>query len=573
MKSLGVLFSIVSGAARKQNTRVVIWLLGTLTFLVVLYSVAFHILMENEGQKHSWATGIYWTFTTMSTLGFGDITFQSDAGRIFSVLVLVSGALFILVLLPFTFIQFVFLPWMAYREAARAPRTLPQDTSGHIVLTDHGAIEDALIRRAEDSGVPYVVIVADLDEALALHDQGYRVMVGALDDPETYRSARVSSAAMIATTQRDTTNTNIVFTVREIDAEVPIIATASASASVDILELAGCNEVLQLGDLLGQAIARRVLGSDASSQVIGEFETLLIAEAAIGGTALVGQTLQEAALRARFNLSAVGLWERGHFELAGPDTRLTESTTLILAGSAEQLAGYDAACAVQRRLDGPVIIIGGGRVGRAAGQTLHDAGLDYRIIEKLPERVRDPEHYVVGDAAELSVLAEAGIDQTAAILITTHDDDVNVYLALYCRRLRPDVQIIGRANLDRNVSTLHRAGADAVLSYASTGATAIWNQLGFNNTLVLAEGLDVFRVAMPATIAGQTLADAAIRRRTGCNVVAVVRDGVVESNPDPGQPLPEDAELIVIGDSASEQRFFQEHPVDTTLASRESAGR
>ena len=31
----------------------------------------------------------------MSTLGFGDITFESDAGRIFSVVVLLSGALFI----------------------------------------------------------------------------------------------------------------------------------------------------------------------------------------------------------------------------------------------------------------------------------------------------------------------------------------------------------------------------------------------------------------------------------------------------------------------------------------------
>ena len=49
------------------------------------------------------------------------------------------------------------------------------------------------------------------------------------------------------------------------------------------------------------------------------------------------------------------------------------------------------------------------------------------------------------------------------MVITTHDDDVNVYLAIYCRRLRPDIAIVARANLDRNVSTLYRAGADAVL--------------------------------------------------------------------------------------------------------------
>jgi voltage-gated potassium channel len=73
------------------------------------------------------------------------------------------------------------------------------------------------------------------------------------------------------------------------------------------------------------------------------------------------------------------------------------------------------------------------------------------------------------------VLERAGIDDASAVIITTHDDDMNVYLTIYCRRLRPDMRIIGRANLDRNVTTLYRAGADAVLSYASTGANAIWN--------------------------------------------------------------------------------------------------
>ncbi|PJF45449.1 MAG: potassium transporter TrkA, partial [Candidatus Thermofonsia Clade 3 bacterium] len=112
----------------------------------------------------------------------------------------------------------------------------------------------------------------------------------------------------------------------------------------------------------------------------------------------------------------------------------------------------------------PVVIIGGGRVGRAAGRALAERGMDYRIVELLPERVRDPAKYVLGDAANLEVLIAAGIRKTPAVLVTTHDDDTNIYLTIYCRRLRPDVQIISRARLERNVATLHRAGADFVLS-------------------------------------------------------------------------------------------------------------
>jgi voltage-gated potassium channel len=560
VKALGLVFSLLSAPWRARNGRVVLALVGIFLLLLTVYGVLFHVLMDAEGQDHSWVTGFYWTLTTMSTLGFGDITFESDAGRVFSMVVLVSGALFILVLLPFAFIQFVFLPWMARRESMRAPRQLPEGTRGHIVLTGHSPIEEALIRRANDSNVAYVIIVPVLEDALQLHDLGYRVMVGALDDPATYRAARVGQAVLLATTQPDTTNTNIAFTVREISPDVPVVATASSAASVDILTLAGCDVVLQLGEMLGREIAERVLGGDSRSHVVGEFGDLRIAEAAVGGTALEGLTLREADLRRRCNVNVIGLWQRGHFQLAGPESRLTATTTLILAGSADQVAAYNAAFALQQRLDAPVVIIGGGRVGRAVGRTLDADGIDHRIIERLPDRVPDPDRYVLGDAAELEVLEAAGIHRAAAVVITTHDDDVNVYLALYCRKLRPEVQIIARANLDRNVTTLHRAGADAVLSYASTGATAIWNRLGLNPTLVLAEGLDVFQVDVPHGLAHRSLAEAGIRRRTGCNVVAIVEDGRVESNPDPTRPLPADAELIVIGDSEAERRFLHEHP-------------
>jgi voltage-gated potassium channel len=64
----------------------------------------------------------------MSTLGFGDITFETDLGRLFSMFVLISGVLFLLVVLPFTFIQFFYAPWLESQSRMRAPRELPDDT-------------------------------------------------------------------------------------------------------------------------------------------------------------------------------------------------------------------------------------------------------------------------------------------------------------------------------------------------------------------------------------------------------------------------------------------------------------
>ena len=57
--------------------------------MIVVYAVLFHLIMDRvEGQQHSWITGLYWTLVVMTTLGFGDITFTSDIGRLFSMIVL-----------------------------------------------------------------------------------------------------------------------------------------------------------------------------------------------------------------------------------------------------------------------------------------------------------------------------------------------------------------------------------------------------------------------------------------------------------------------------------------------------
>lgn len=561
VKSLAGILSYLTGSLRRRNLRVVVWLTGVLVLLVAVYTGIFHVLMEREDREHSWATGIYWTMTTMSTLGFGDITFESDAGRIFSVVVLVSGALFILVLLPFAFIQFVFLPWMSWRDDNRAPRELPPETGGHIVLTGPGAVTDAVIRRARRSGVPYVLIEPDRPTALALHDAGYRVMVGDPDSPDAYRRARVEQAALVAATRSDTANTNIAFTVREIDESVPIVATASAAASVDILELAGADHVLQLGELLGQAVARRVLGRSGVSQVVGRFDDLMVAEASAVHPDLLGRTLAESQVRQRVSVNVVGIWERGTYRAAGPETLVNAGAVLILAGSAQQLAAYDAAFTVPDAEESQVLVIGAGRVGRAAARDLDAAGIPFRIVDKREDRIRDPEHFVLGDAADLEVLERAGLRESSAVLITTHDDDVNVYLTIYCRRLEPGIQIISRANVDRNVGTLHRAGADAVLSYASLGGSAIWNALGPNDVLVLAEGLVVLRVPTPRELAGRTLADSGLRQQTGVTVVALaVGDAMLTTNPGHDTPLPPDADLILIADEAAEQRFLARYP-------------
>jgi len=542
----------------RRDVRALLKLVALLTAMVVVYSVAFHFLMAAEGQRHSWITGFYWTLTVMSTLGFGDITFQSDAGRAFSMVVLLSGVLFLLVLLPFTFIQFFYAPLMEAQRQQRAPRELPPDTRGHVVLTRHDAVAVSLIERLQLYGHPYVVLEPEVSRALELHDLGVPVMVGSVDDQDSYRRIRADQAALVVAGGDDFVNTNITFTVRELTERTPIVALARDRDSVDVLQLAGATHVLELADMLGRSLARRTLGGETRANVVGRFDTLLIAEAPVLNTPLAGKRLAATGLREATGLAVVGKWERGRFTPAGPDTLIEPSSVLVLAGTEEQLSAFDNLVVIYGVPDEPVLILGGGRVGRSAASCLADRGVPYRIVERKPEMIRDPEHYVLGSAADLAVLERAGIRSAPTTIVTTSDDATNVYLTIYCRRLRPNMQIIARANLERNISTLHRAGADLVMSYASMGADAILNVLEQNDLFMVAEGLDVFRYPAPPALAGRTLAESRIREETGCLVLGIEADGRLAANPPAGAVIPRGAELILIGTTAAERRFMQE---------------
>ncbi|NIN12489.1 MAG: potassium channel protein, partial [Gemmatimonadales bacterium] len=234
-----------------------------------------------------------------------------------------------------------------------------------------------------------------------------------------------------------------------------------------------------------------------------------------------------------------------------------DDTVLVLAGTKEHLFRYDELFCIYNVSAAPVVILGGGRVGRATARGLVRRNVDYRIVELHPERIRDPKKYVLGSAADLAVLEKAGIRETSTVIITTHDDDLNVYLTIYCRQLRPDIQILSRATHERNVATLHRAGADIVLSYASMGASAVMNLLQRSKILMVAEGLDLFEVRVPTDLAGRTIAESSIRERTDCSVVAIRTERGMEVVPNPSQTLPADADIVLIGTAEAEERFLQ----------------
>ena len=530
--------------------------LAVIAVTITIYSILFHYIMEFEGRYFSWTTGFYWTLTVMSTLGFGDITFASDLGRAFSMIVLLSGIFFLLIMLPFTFIRFFYAPWLESQTQSRTPRELPEDTKNHVIMTEYEPIAMSLIKKLNQYGLNYTIVVQDAQAAAELLDMNVKVVIGELDNPETYRKLRVEKAALVFVNNDDMLNSNIIATIRQVSESVPIVTFADAYDSILILELAGATHVFQFTKMLGVTMAQHTPGVSIQSNIIGVLGGVLIAEAYAAHTPYEGKELIKSGLREKTGVIVVGIWQRGKFEIPRPQTIIHPNSILLLAGSEEHFRRYDDFVDSSRSYAAPVVILGGGRVGQAAAETLEELGIDYRVVEKDRNLIKDNNKYILGDASDLHILEQAGISaESPSVLITTHDDDINIYLTIYCRELRPNIQINSRANLERNISKLYSVGADIVMSSSSMGVSKILNILRPGESLMLVEGLNVFKAHVPASLIEKTLAEKQIRRKTGCNVIAICSNDSFNINPDPTVKLKKNEELILIGTAKAEKEF------------------
>ena len=533
-----------------------------LAAVILFYAALFQVIMvQVEGQSHSWITAVYWTLVTMSTLGFGDVTFTSDVGRLFSLAVLVSGVVLLLVVLPFTFIRFFYAPWLEAQVRLRAPRRVPSSVRGHVIISRHDEIAAGLIERLRPDGIPYYIVEPDPAVAAHLLGQGISVIMGELDSRTTYEGLQVHQARLLLANREDTTNTNITLTVREASRDVPIVGIVEHEDSIDILELSGCTHVLPLKVRLGEYLANRVSAGLGNADVIGTFKGLQIAEFSARNTPLAGLTVRETRLRERTGLNVVGVWHRGRLMPAFPQTPITSESIVVVVGSPAQLTALDSVLKTTSHSEAAVLVIGAGTVGSAATRALKRKGIPVHVLERDPraqERLMSVADQVfVGEASDRKALMKAGLEDAPSVLLTTNDDAMNVYLAVYYRRLKPDLRIVSRITHNRNLEAIHRAGADFALSYSSLGAEAVVSLIEGHELVILGGDVDLFSVHLPPSLENKTLAETGIGSRTGLSVVAIQQDGQLVTNLRASMQLEAGAELIMLG-SVQQRRAFTE---------------
>ena len=208
------------------------------------------------------------------------------------------------------------------------------------------------------------------------------------------------------------------------------------------------------------------------------------------------------------------------------------------------------------------IVCGYGRVGRHVVHTLLQEKMPFVVIDPSAEAIAhlsDLGHMALqGNAADESILKQAGIERAQAIVVAVNSDAENVFIVLTARGMRPDLKIIARANYETSESKLVRAGADHVISpYRIAGRRMV-------TTLIrpaVADFLDEVAhvgseellieqvlIAPNSSLVGKTLAQAQLTERIGVTLLACkMPNATSRTTPNADMILQANMQILALG--------------------------
>lgn len=290
---------------------------------------------------------LYMTVITLTTVGFSEVRPLTEAGRIFTICLLLLGVGFVSFLLTSIFEHVMSEEWR-YRWRSRRRHKMIDRMKDHVIICGLGRMGRFISEQMQKEDVPFLIIEVEEETARAGERDGYAVLQGSAADGETLRLAGITRArSLIAAANSDAENVFIVLTARELNADIQILARAKAQSSEGKLKRAGADRVILPYALGGQRIVslvRRPGVADFLDVAMhsGELELRLEEVTIDEGSELTGVTLANAKPREQHGVTVLAIRPPGRSYLTTPqaDDELSTGCSLILLGTLDGLREF-----------------------------------------------------------------------------------------------------------------------------------------------------------------------------------------------------------------------------------------
>jgi len=229
-----------------------------LIFVVFVGGLSIYILEASENKNiNTLFDGLYWSFITITTVGFGDISPVTTAGRVIS---------FVIVLMGITMISFatsvIVSAFSEKLDELKEDRVADHlvNNKEFLIVCGYGQIAKIFLRELKDN-MPYIVLDKDEQRVQEAISDGHKAIC---DDASRYEVLKrfynkESKITLLALAGSDIDNIYISINAKSISKDIDVIARASSSRLINRYKRAGADRVVLPNEIASSMLVASIV--------------------------------------------------------------------------------------------------------------------------------------------------------------------------------------------------------------------------------------------------------------------------------------------------------------------------
>ena len=294
-------------------------------------------------EKLSFLDAFYMTVITLSTVGFGEVKPLSQAGKIFTSVLIISGV-GTFAYAATSMSQFLVEGELRKVFDARRRKKQMKKLENHVIVCGFGRVGEHICEELKKEDVPFVVIDDDPQRIEVAESKGYLFVFQDTTEAQALQRANIEKAkALIAALGDDADNLFLTITAKELNPNIMVVARVNNPQNVKKLLKAGADKAVApyvTGAIrMAQAAIRPVVADFVELATTGKDLQFLLEEVRVPDKSPVcGKSILELELRKKTGVIIIAMVKKGKIIKSPEPTEILESGDLLIAlGSKEDI--------------------------------------------------------------------------------------------------------------------------------------------------------------------------------------------------------------------------------------------
>lgn len=311
-------------------------LLISIIALLVLSPLGYMII----NKEASFIDALFWTVATITTMGAPvDLVLTSEAGKVYTVIVVFSGIAIFFIGFPF----FIIGPWLEEQvKKATSPERIPMPEKDHVIVCGYTDLGEEVIDDLELHSIPYILIDENKDIGDKFVKSKTPFIIGDARDADVLKRANINRAFSLVAAESDTMNPIVCLTARSIRPDIRIIASVHDEEHEEVLVRAGATKVVSPRASSGVLLANLALSRydvDIKGKIALFGKMHIWQHPITHDSPLKNMTLHQTKIREKTGVTVIGLWRNGTLIInPSANEMLPVNSMLVTIGTPEQLS-------------------------------------------------------------------------------------------------------------------------------------------------------------------------------------------------------------------------------------------